>query len=253
MSTSSAHKTVISTFLACALGIANVQAAEIKVGMSTALSGSAQALGQGMKRGIEAYFKQVNQSGVNGNTLKLVALDDGYEPAKAAPNMRRLIDEEKVLAVLGNVGTPTAIVSVPIANEKKTLLFGAFTGAGVLRQTPPERYIINYRASYAEETAAMIEGLLSSGIKSEEIAFFTQNDGYVDAGYNGAMKALKAKGVANPENLTHGRYTRNTLSSPDVDIGAKAGFSKTEHQASHKVWTTLLKQGKFVAFNWSEI
>ncbi|MCP4937085.1 MAG: ABC transporter substrate-binding protein [bacterium] len=388
MSTSIAHKTVIPTFLACALGIANVQAAEIKVGMSTALSGSAQALGQGMKRGIEAYFKQVNQSGINGNTLKLVALDDGYEPAKAAPNMRKLIDEEKVLAVLGNVGTPTAIVSVPIANEKKTLLFGAFTGAGVLRQTPPERYIINYRASYAEETATMIEGLLNSGIKPEEIAFFTQNDGYGDAGYNGAMKALKAKGVGNPEELAHGRYTRNTLnveealgtildaevepkavimvgaygpcakfikmakedlpdtrflnvsfvgstalakalgnmgegvivtqvvphfdaehttvkeyrkalkaydpsvepgfvslegflvaklfveglkhtgsspnresiidaleslSSPDVDIGVKAGFSKTEHQASHKIWPTLLKQGKFVAFNWSEI
>ncbi|MEN8179819.1 MAG: ABC transporter substrate-binding protein [Pseudomonadota bacterium] len=168
-----------------------------------------------MKRGVEAYFKQVNKSGINGNTLKLVALDDGYEPARAAPNMRKLIDEEKVIAVMGNVGTPTAIVSVPIANEKKTLLFGAFTGAGVLRQTPPDRYIINYRASYAEETAAMIDGLLNSGIKPEEIAFFTQNDGYGDAGYKGAMKALKVKGVANPEKMAHGRYTRNTLNAED--------------------------------------
>ena len=209
------RKAVLCVLLIPLFGMTNTQAAEIKVGMSTALSGPAQALGQGMKLGIEAYFNHVNQTGVNGNTLKLVALDDGYEPAKAAPNMRQLIEDEKVIAVIGNVGTPTAIVSVPIANEKKTLLFGAFTGAGVLRNTPPDRYVINYRASYAEETAAMIDGLLNSGIKPEEIAFFTQNDGYGDAGYKGAMQALKAKGISNPEKLAHGRYTRNTLNVED--------------------------------------
>jgi ABC-type branched-subunit amino acid transport system substrate-binding protein len=187
-------------------------AGEIKVGMSTALDGPAKALGQEMKLGVEAYFNKVNKSGgVSGNSLKLIALDDGYEPAKAAPNMRNLIEKEKVLAVIGNVGTPTAIVTVPIANEMKTLLFGAFTGAGVLRNTPPDRYVINYRASYAEETAAMIGGLLDAGIKPAEIAFFTQNDGYGDAGYNGAVKALQAKGFNGTDKLAHGRYTRNTL------------------------------------------
>ncbi|MEN8179820.1 MAG: ABC transporter substrate-binding protein [Pseudomonadota bacterium] len=44
-----------------------------------------------------------------------------------------------------------------------------------------------------------------------------------------------------------------SLNSPSVEIGSKVGFSKTEHQASHKLWPTMLKQGKFVAFNWSEI
>lgn len=185
---------------------------EINVGMSTALSGPAQALGQGMQAGVEAYFNKVNAAGgVHGNSLKLIAIDDGYEPSKAAPNMRKLIDELQVISVVGNVGTPTAIVTVPIANEKKTLLFGAFTGAGVLRKTPPDRYVINYRASYAEETAAMIDGLLSAGIKPEEIAFFTQNDGYGDAGYKGAISALKSKGFADTHKLAHGRYTRNTL------------------------------------------
>ncbi len=201
----------------CLLCVSSIAwAGEIKVGMTTALSGPAQALGKNMQLGIEAYFKRVNDAGgIKGNTLKLVAMDDGYEPARAAPNMRKLIDEENVLAVLGNVGTPTAIVTVPIANEKKTLLFGAFTGAGVLRKDPPERYVINYRASYAEETAAMINGLLDAGIKPEEIAFFTQNDGYGDAGYNGAIKALSLRGFADVDSLAHGRYTRNTLNIED--------------------------------------
>ncbi len=186
-------------------------AAEIKVGMSAALTGPASALGLAVKNGIETYFDEVNASGgINGNKIVFTPLDDGYEPDKAAPNMKKLINNEQVLAVIGNVGTPTAIVTVPIANEDKTLLFGAYTGAGVLRKSPPDRYVINYRASYAQETAAMVKNLLANGIKPEEIAFFTQNDGYGDAGYNGAVAALKAEGFTNTDKLAHGRYTRNT-------------------------------------------
>ena len=128
-----------------------VSAGTIKIGMSTALDGPAKGLGINVKMGVEAYFDQVNKAGgVNGDSLELVAIDDGYEPKRAGPNMRKLIDEENVVAVIGNVGTPTAVVTVPIANEKKTLLFGAVTGAGLVRKNPPDRYVINYRASYGE-------------------------------------------------------------------------------------------------------
>jgi ABC-type branched-subunit amino acid transport system substrate-binding protein len=191
-------------------------AQQVKLGMTTALSGPAEALGQGVKLGVETYFNEVNENKSAGNyRFSLQALDDGYEPSKAGPNMRQLASNNDILAVIGNVGTPTAIVTVPIANETKTLLFGAFTGAGVLRNSPPDRYILNYRASYAQETSEMIKGLLSAGIKPEEIAFFTQNDGYGDAGYNGAIKALNDAGFANVSSLAHGRYTRNTTNIED--------------------------------------
>ncbi|WWE58749.1 ABC transporter substrate-binding protein [Parasalinivibrio latis] len=188
-----------------------LRAETIKIGMSTALAGPAKGLGKNVKAGVESYFKMINeQGGVNGHTLELIALNDGYEPDRAARNMRKLIEKEKVSAVIGNVGTPTAVVTVPLANQLKTPLVGAITGAGLLRNTPPDRYVINYRASYAQETAAMIEGLLKSGIKPEEIAFFTQQDGYGKAGYDGAVKALKAKGFDRTASLAHGRYLRNT-------------------------------------------
>lgn len=202
----------------------------IKIGMSTALEGPAKGLGTNVKLGVESYFNKINKAGgINGNKLELVALDDGYEPKRAGPNMRQLIDKEKVVAVIGNVGTPTAVVTVPVANEKKTLLFGAVTGAGLLRKSPPDRYVINYRASYGEETAAMISGLLKSGIKPTEIALFTQNDGYGDAGYNGAIAALKANGFSNTDRIVHGRYKRNTTNVEeglsnilDADVEPKA-------------------------------
>jgi ABC-type branched-subunit amino acid transport system substrate-binding protein len=186
---------------------------EIVLGMSTALSGPAADLGQDMRQGVLAGLERANRAGgVHGRRLRLIALDDGYEPGRTAPNMRQLLEKENVLAVIGNVGTPTAIAAIPIANEQKTLLFAAFTGAGVLRKNPPDRYVINYRASYAEETGAMIDALIDvAGLKLADIAFFTQRDAYGDAGFNGAIAALKRRGLKDEKQVPHVRYERNTL------------------------------------------
>ena len=175
-------------------------------------------MGEEMRRGVLAGLERANRAGgVNGRRLRLIALDDGYEPGRTGPNMRRLIEKEHVLAVVGNVGTPTAITSVPIANEQKTLLFAPFTGAGVLRKTPPDRYVINYRASYAEETGAMIDALIDiGGLKCEDIVFFTQRDGYGDAGFEGVIKSLKRHGLKDENQVIHVRYERNTLAVEDA-------------------------------------
>ncbi len=182
-------------------------------GMSTALSGPAANLGLDMSLGIRAAFEETNRAGgIQGRSLQLVALDDGYEPERAVPNMHRLIEEDKVLALVGNVGTPTAVATVPIANRAGVPFFGAFTGAGVLRKTPPDRYVVNYRASYAEETEAMVDALVDVvGIRPNEIAFFTQRDAYGDAGFAGGIRALKRHGLGDALNVAHGRYERNTL------------------------------------------
>ncbi len=204
-------------FVTLMLTGAVINAEELKFGMTTALTGPAQALGQGMQLGFDIYFQEVNaKGGINGNKISFIVKDDQYEPNNSAPNMRKLIDEEKVLAILGNVGTPTAIVNVPIANETKTLLYGSYTGAGILRKNPPDRYVVNFRASYAEETNNIIEALLDKGIKPEEIAFFTQNDGYGDAGFEGGMAALKKHGLTDVNKIGHGRYARNTVNVEDA-------------------------------------
>ena len=110
-----------------------VDAQSLKFGMSTALSGPAAQLGINMRHGILAAFDEaMAKNRLPSKTLKLIALDDGYEPARTAPNMHRLTGEHGVLAVVGNVGTPTAITAIPIAQHTKTPFFGAFTGASAL-------------------------------------------------------------------------------------------------------------------------
>ncbi|MBW2108384.1 MAG: ABC transporter substrate-binding protein [Deltaproteobacteria bacterium] len=185
----------------------------IVLGMSTALSGPAAKLGLNMAEGVKAAIEEFNRSGgIHGRNLRLIVLDDGYEPVRTVPNMRRLVEKERVLAVVGNVGTPTAVVAIPIANASRTPFVGAFTGAGILRRKPPDRYVINYRASYNEEVTAMVNALMEfARLKPEQIAFFTQRDAYGDAGFAAGIRALKDHGLHDEHLIVHGRYERNTV------------------------------------------
>ena len=186
--------------------------APLTLGMSSALSGPSKELGRQMKLGVDTAFAVANEAGgVAGRKLELVALDDGYEPARTKEAMKELVEVKKVFAIVGNVGTPTAEVAVPYANEKKTLFFGAFTGAGLLRRDPPDRYVFNYRASYAEETATVVRWLVEvKKIRPAEIAVFAQQDSFGDAGFAGVAKALRKYGRA-PDEILRVGFKRNTL------------------------------------------
>jgi branched-chain amino acid transport system substrate-binding protein len=189
---------------------------EIRLGISAAFTGSAKELGNQMKLGIETAFNLVNESGgIHGRQLKLVAADDGYEPTRTAETMKELYEKEQVFGFIGNVGTPTAVVGMPYALERRTLFFGAFTGAGLLRRDPPDRYVFNYRASYAEETDAVVRYLVKMrGLRPEQIAVFAQQDAYGDSGFAGVAKAMRALRGGNEGTILRLDYKRNTL---DVD------------------------------------
>ena len=165
----------------------------ILIGQSAALSGPAQELGREMKAGAEAYFKFVNENGgIQGRRIKLISLDDGYEPDRAKANTEKLIKDDKVLALFGYVGTPTSNAALPLFTEGKVPFIGAFTGAQSLRE-PFNRYIFNVRASYFDETENIVDHLVRQGLK--KIAVFYQNDAYGKAGLTGVERAMKARNM----------------------------------------------------------
>ena len=189
---------------------------EIRFGISAPFSGSAKELGHNMKMGIEAAFNVANTSGgVNGRQLRLVAVDDGYEPTRTAESMKQLYEQDRVFGIVGNVGTPTAVVALPYALERRMLFYGAFTGASLLRSDPPDRYVFNYRASYAEETDAVVRYLVKvRRLKPEQIAVFAQQDSYGDAGFAGVAKAIRSLRGGDESTILRLNYKRNTV---DVD------------------------------------
>jgi len=185
---------------------------EIVFGMAGPLSGPAKELGRQMKLGIETAFQAANDAGgVHGRQLRLIALDDGYEPTRTAQVMTELYDHEKVFGIVGNVGTPTAVVAVPYALQRNMLFYGAFTGASLLRRDPPDRYVINFRASYAEETASVVRYLVKvRRIRPSQIAVFAQQDAFGDAGTAGVQKAMRGL-RADGGNVLRVGYVRNTI------------------------------------------
>jgi ABC-type branched-subunit amino acid transport system substrate-binding protein len=184
-----------------------VTADSIMFGQAAVLEGPASALGQGMRAGIQAAFDEVNaKGGVHGRKLKLTSRDDGYEPDRAIAQTKKLIEEDKVFALIGPVGTPTSAAAQPIATAAKVPFIGAFTGAGFLRN-PKLDNVINVRASYGAETEAWIKHL-TEDLKIKKIAIFYQDDAFGRAGLDGVMAAMKKRGL---ELAAEATYERNTV------------------------------------------
>ncbi len=156
----------------------------IRIGGVMALEGPASGLGQDMKAGIDAAIEGV---AIQGRNIEFVVLNDSYNPPSTVEATRKLL-AEGVFAMVGNVGTPTASVALPILAEQQVPAVGFYTGAGLLR--PGVGAIINYRASYAQEIAAVIDAALRAGVKPNQICAFVQNDSYGMAGVTGIVTTL---------------------------------------------------------------
>jgi ABC-type branched-subunit amino acid transport system substrate-binding protein len=153
-----------------------------------------------MKVGLEAALegKRVKR--------RIVDLDfenDYYEPPTAKIATQKLLDRGIFMAI-GNVGTPTAKVTIPLLADANIPAVGFFTGAGLLRQNS-DRPIVNYRASYAQEIDATINLALEAGATPDDICAYVQNDSYGMAGLTG-LKAVLDRARASPELLD--RYDR---------------------------------------------
>ena len=167
---------------------------QITFGMSSPLSGPIGVYGRRMKIGIEAYFQKINGAGgIFGRTLKLKALDDGYEVAPAIANARKLLDQDKVFALMAFYGTATSTAMLPVLTDTGVPLIGTISGASVLR-VPNRPLMFHLRASYEDETACIVNQLVSVGIK--RIAVFYQDDGFGKAGMAGVVSALAKKNLS---------------------------------------------------------
>ena len=166
-----------------------VSPSEIRVGMVNAQSGPAAMLGTAIQTGAEAYFKRINaEGGVHGRQITLVVKDDGYEPARTVALTQQLIEQENVFALFGYVGTPTSRAAVPLVMQAQIPYLFPFTGAESLRK-PVKPWVFNLRASYIEETEALVERLTQDlGVK--KVALLMQDDSFgesVKSGVNGAL------------------------------------------------------------------
>ncbi len=179
---------------------------QILFGQSAAFTGPAKELGEAMRLGIQAAFDEVNRNGgVHGRRLILETLDDAYETEYAVSNTKRLIENNKVFALIGAVGTPTARAASPVAHAAGVPFIAPFTGAEFLRD-PELDNVLNLRASYFQETEEMV-ARLTEDLDVTRVAVLYQDDAFGQTGLEGTRLALDRRGL---EPVASSHYERNT-------------------------------------------
>jgi ABC-type branched-subunit amino acid transport system substrate-binding protein len=223
-----------------------VAADKIVFGQAAALDGPTAALGQGMKAGINAAFAEANKAGgVKGHKLELKSVDDGYEPTKSIEAVNKLLGEDRVFAIAGAVGTPTSVATQPLADKAGAPFIGAFTGTEALR-APYKPSVVNVRASYFEETEAMVEHL-TKDLGATKIAIMYQDDAFGQAGLAGVKKALAKREMTL---AAEGTYERNTTAVKGALLAIKKGDPDAVIMiAAYKPAAEFIKLAKQIKLN----
>jgi branched-chain amino acid transport system substrate-binding protein len=229
-----------------ALAEDGVTADTIVFGQAAVLTGPASALGLGMQVGLQAAFEEANKKGgIHGRKLKLISEDDGYEPDRSIAAVRKLIEQDKVFALIGPVGTPTANAAQPVAQAAKVPYIGPFTGAGFLRD-PKRDNVINIRGSYAAEAEAWVKHL-TEDLKIKKIAIFYQDDTFGRAGLDGIKAALQKRGM---ELAAEATFERNTVAVKSALLNLKRAEPEAVTMVGpYKPCAEFIKLARKVDFN----
>jgi len=180
------------------------------IGVSNVQSGPSALLGQTLLLGSNAYFDLVNQrGGIHGRKITIILKDDKYEPDPAVQNTNELIERDKVFFLFDYVGTPTLTRVLPLLKyyeAQRIVNVAPLTGADPQRNAPYDRFVFNIRASYREETRALVRYLYNQGYR--RIGFLGQADAYGKSGELGVNAALGEKGLKIVKSVT---YPRNQI------------------------------------------
>lgn len=194
---------------------------EIKIGVSAGLSGRSAAVGNDYLTGARVFFDGVNskEKGIFGRSVKLVALDDRYEFLPAVLNTRRLINDEKVFCLMNYMGAVSTRAVGLMIGEAQIPLIGAYTGAQSLRQ-PINRYLFHLRPGFVEETAEIVERLITDRSVTK-IAVFHQADLDGESVRSGVERALRPRGAGIAVSASIIRNTVDVSAAADQMLAAR--------------------------------
>ena len=204
---------------------------EIKLGQTMPYSGPASAYGT-IGKVEQAYFKMINdQGGVNGRKINLISLDDGYSPPKTVEQVRKLVEQDEVLALFQTLGTPTNSAIHKYVNAKKVPHLFLATGATKWGDPKDYPWTMGFNLSYQSEGHIYAQYLLKNK-PNAKIAVLYQNDDYGKDVLKGVKDGLgdKAKSMIISEatyEVTDATIDSQilTLKGSGADILGRAGDS----------------------------
>lgn len=188
----------LASLLAAALALTSAYSADLKVGVSSSLSGPLSALGIPYEKGIRAAFALHPE--VAGRKVQLIVLDDASDPTTAARNARKLINEDKVDVLIGTSGVPGSLAMASVAREMQTPL---------ISPTPfnlpqaDSSWTVTVSQPFPVMVNAVVERMKKSGVKT--VAFIGYADALGDLAYDSLVKSADAAGIKVVSNERYGR------------------------------------------------
>jgi branched-chain amino acid transport system substrate-binding protein len=187
MKTITAHSTIAALTLTVMISISGgasaatkygpgVSDSEIKIGETAPFSGPVSAF-SGIAKAAKAKFDQINkEGGINGRKISLIQLDDGYSPPRAVQQVRRLVEQDNVLAIFAAIGTPSNVAIIDYLDENKVPLIFTAIGSSIINQ--PKRYpwAIGWMLGSQAEAKTYVDYVLSTN-PNPKIAILHANDG----------------------------------------------------------------------------
>ena len=165
----------------------------IVIGRSLPLSGPLKVYGEAKRDGADAFIEKFNKSGgIKGQTIRLVTLDDEYQPDKIVANLKALAATESPVAFLGLFGVPTVAAALPVITGLKLPVIGLTSGTSGVR-SPYNPYVFPVRASYADEARKLVGHVKTIGMSKISV-IYTDNP-FGESVRDTLLEALKKDGL----------------------------------------------------------
>ena len=232
--------TAAPVFLRSASAEEGLNAKTITIGCSSAMTGPLGGFGQAIKTGVEAATAQINaKGGVQGRQLQLQMADDGYVPQRSADNVKKMMSDGSVFALMSCLGTPNNAAILPLVEESGMPYLAPLSGASSLRKTRT-RNVFYVRASYTDEVQRLVQKLVEMGIKDLGVVYLDNAFGKeVLADATGALSAQGIKPVAEAALAANGRNLQEVVAhimaaKPAAVLLGTAGTASVELIAALK-------------------
>jgi branched-chain amino acid transport system substrate-binding protein len=215
----------VAGFGLAALAAPAAQAAPIKVGVILSITGPGASLAGPQRNTIALLPKDVA-----GHAIEYIVLDDASDSTKAVADARKLIDEEKVDALIGSSITPSSLAMIDVAAEKKVPMISLAASVSLIAPMDAQRrWAFKVPQNDSLMADAVAEHMEKSGVKT--FAFIGFNDGYGDGWLTEITRAAKAHNLklvdteryARPDTSVTGQVLKMVAAKPDAVLIAGAG------------------------------
>jgi branched-chain amino acid transport system substrate-binding protein len=214
----------------------------IRLGQTMPYSGPTSAYGT-YGKAQAAFFRMLNEhGGINGRKIELLSLDDGYSPPRAVEQVRKLVEQEQVLAIFSSFGTPTNAAIVKYLNLKKVPHLFVTSGAAEFGDFKTYPWSMGWRVNYVAEARVYARYLLKARPNAKIAALFQHDDAGRDymRGLREGLGERAGKMIVAEASF---EVTDPTVDSQAVTLKASGadtlfvlGSAKTTAQAIRKVW-----------------